>query len=89
MLPKANQALTITKVRRITRIKDLSRRRKGLPTSLASSATATARKATIRTSVIPGSSVMTYKNPASTNPRTNLFELRKALVIKLLKRLNS
>jgi hypothetical protein len=72
---KANQVpTTTTKVRKTTRTKDLSRRRKGLPTSPASSATAVARKATIRTNAMPGSSVMTCKDPASTKPRTILFE---------------
>jgi hypothetical protein len=58
---RANQVLII-KVRRIIRTKDPSRRRKGLPTSLASSAIAIVRKATIRINIIPGSSVMTYKD---------------------------
>ena len=43
------------------RIKDPSRRRKGEPTSLASSTTAIARKATIRTNMKPGSRVINYR----------------------------
>jgi hypothetical protein len=88
-LLKANQVLAITiRVRRTTRTKDLSRRLKGLLISPASGATAVARKATIRMNAMPGSSVITYKDPASTKPRTTLFERRKALAIKLLKILN-
>jgi hypothetical protein len=79
MLLKVDPVLTIIKVRRATRTKDFSRRRKGLPTSLASSATAIARKATIRTNIIPGSSVMTYKAPDNDNRKTTLSELRRAL----------
>jgi hypothetical protein len=76
---KANQVPTIIKVRRTTRIKDLSRRRKGLPTSLTSSATAIVRKATIKANIIPGSSVMTYKDLDNAYRRTTLSELRRAL----------
>jgi hypothetical protein len=61
MLLRANQVLII-KVRRITRTKDPSQRRKGLPISLAISATAIARKATIRINIMPGSSIITYKD---------------------------
>jgi hypothetical protein len=61
MLLRANQVLII-KVRRITRTKDPSQRRKGLPISLALSAIAIARKATIRINIMPGSSIITYKD---------------------------
>jgi hypothetical protein len=74
--PKANQVPT--KVRGITRTKDLSRRRKGLPTSPTSSATAVARKATTRMNAMPGSSVMTYKDPDRTITATESSALRRA-----------
>jgi hypothetical protein len=61
ILLKANQVLI--KVRRIIRIKDPSRRRKGLPISLILSAVAIVRKATIRINIMPGSSIITYKDP--------------------------
>jgi hypothetical protein len=75
MLLKANQVLTIIRVRRITRIKDLSRRRKGLLISLVSSAIAIARKATIRANIIPRSSVITYKALDNDNRRKTLSAL--------------
>jgi hypothetical protein len=73
ILLKANQVLT--KVRRIIRIKDPSRRRKGLLTSLTSSAIAIVRKATIRINIMPRSSVMTYKDPDRITTTTTSFVL--------------
>jgi hypothetical protein len=67
MLLKANLVLTIIRIRRITRIKDLSRRRKRLLTNLISSTIAIIRKATIRTNIIPGSSIITYKDLDNNN----------------------
>jgi hypothetical protein len=87
MLLRANPVLIITKVRRTDRIRN-NRRRKGRPISLMSSAIVITRKATIKANITPGSSVMTYKNPASTKPRISPFERRKALAIKLLRKLN-
>jgi hypothetical protein len=75
MLLRANPVLTIITVRRTSRTKDLSRRRKGRPTSPASSATAIARKATIKANVMPGSSVITYKDLDNANRRITLSEL--------------
>jgi hypothetical protein len=74
ILLRANPVLTIIKVRRTTRIKDLSRRRKGLLISLISSTIAIVRKATIRTNIIPGSSVITYKAPDNDNRKITLSE---------------
>jgi hypothetical protein len=87
MLLRANLILIITKVRRTDRIRN-NRRRKGQPISLTSSAIVITRKATIKANIAPRSSVITYKDPASSKPRISLFEQRKALVRKLLKKLN-
>jgi hypothetical protein len=86
MPPRANQVPT-RKDPRTEDPKDRNRT-KGLRTSQMLSATDAARKATTRMNAMPGSSVITYKDPASTKPRTTLFERRKALAIKLLKILN-
>jgi hypothetical protein len=83
MLRKANLVLTLTTVRRTSRTKDLSRRRKGRPTSPASSATAVARKATTKANVMPGSSVMTYKDLDNANRRTTLSELLRVRIKRL------
>jgi hypothetical protein len=80
---RANPIPTITTVRRISRIKDLSRRRKGRPISPASSAIAIARKATIKANVIPGSSVITYKDLDNANRRTTLSELLRVRIKRL------
>jgi hypothetical protein len=53
-----------------------------------SSAIVITRKATIKANITPGSSVITYKDPASSKPRISLFEQQKALVRKLLRKLN-
>jgi hypothetical protein len=60
MQPKASQVLI--RVLRKDRTKDPSRRRKGQPISLASSAIAIVRKAITRTNTTPGSSVMNCKD---------------------------
>jgi hypothetical protein len=87
MLLKANPVLTIIRVRRTDRTRN-NRRRKGRPISPTSSATVVTRKATIKANITPGSSVMTCKDPVSSKPRTSLFEQRKALAKKLLRKLN-
>jgi hypothetical protein len=76
--PKASQVL-ITKVRRTTRTKDYSRRRKGLPTSLTLSTTAIVRKATIRINVMPGSSIIIYKDPDRITTATASSALRRVI----------
>jgi hypothetical protein len=80
---KANPVPTIITVRRTSRIKDLSRRRKGRPISPASSATAVIRKATTKANAMPGSSVITYKDLDKTNRRTTLSELPRVRIKRL------
>jgi hypothetical protein len=83
MLLRVNPVLTIITVRRISRIKDLSRRRKGRLISLASSTTAIVRKATIKANIIPRSSIITYKDLDNANRRITLSELLRDRIRRL------
>jgi hypothetical protein len=83
MLLRVNPVLTTITVRRISRIKDLSRRRKGRLISLASSTTAIVRKATIKANIIPRSSIITYKDLDNANRRITLSELLRDRIRRL------